>query len=143
MSLRRTTVQEDFLASIAWRDLREQGVPTVAARRARCVAILDQRVEELMYRVKLYDPEAHSYRIRYAIATILRDRIANDGGFRVCFEMLDEEEVIRGILSRGLKNQRLRSALERSHLIDLTHWLLRFPDLAEAYYASGSSSAEQ
>ena len=86
MSLRRTTVQEDCLASIAWRDLREQGVPTVAARRARCVAILDQRVEELMYRVKLYDPEAHSYRIRYAIATILRDRIANEGAFRVCFE---------------------------------------------------------
>jgi len=61
MSLRRTTVQEDCLASIAWRDLREQGVPTVAARRARCVAILDQRVEELVYRVKLYEPEAHSY----------------------------------------------------------------------------------
>ena len=105
--------------------------------------LLDSRVEELMYRVKVYEPEAHSYRIRYAIGTILRDRIANEGAFRVCFEMLDEEGVIRGILSRGLKNRRLRSALERSHLIDLTHWLLRFPDLAEAYYASGSSSEEQ
>ena len=93
-----------------------------------------------MYRAKLYDPEAHSYRIRYAIATILRDRITNEGAFRVCFEMLDEEEVIRGILFRGLKSSRLRKALERSHLIDLTHWLLRFPDLAEAYY---SSSVEQ
>ncbi len=96
-----------------------------------------------MYRAKLYDPEAHSYRIRYAIATILCDRIANEGAFRVCFEMLDEEEVIRGILFRGLKNSRLRRALECSHLVDLTHWLLRFPDLAEVYYSTSSSSVEQ
>jgi hypothetical protein len=94
-----------------------------------------------MYRAKLYDPEARSYRIRYAIATILRDRIANEGAFNVCFEMLDEDEVIRAILSRGLKNQRLRTALERSHIVDLTHWLLRFPDLAEAYCRSGSPSS--
>ena len=93
-----------------------------------------------MYHAKLYDPEAHSYRIRYAIATILRDRIANEGAFRVCFEMLDENEVIRAILFRGLKNPRLRRALERSHLVDLTHWLLRFPDLAEAYSRSDSPS---
>lgn len=89
-----------------------------------------------MYRAKLYEPEAHSSRIRYAIATILRDRIVNEGAFRVCFEMLDEEEVIRAILSRGLKSRRLRAALERSHIVDLTHWLLRFPDLAEAYLAT-------
>jgi hypothetical protein len=95
-----------------------------------------------MYRARLYDLDARSYRIRYAIATILRDRIANEGAFKICFEMLDEQEVIRAILSRGLKNPRLRSALERSHLVDLTHWLLRFPDLAEAYYASSSSSVE-
>lgn len=96
-----------------------------------------------MYRAKLYDPKAHSYRIRYAIATIMRDRNANEGAFRVCFEMLDEQEVIRAILFRGLKHPRLRRALERSRLVDLTHWLLRFPDLAEAYYASSSSSVEQ
>jgi hypothetical protein len=86
-----------------------------------------------MYRPKLYDPDARSYRIRYAIATVMCDRIANEGAFNVCFEMLDEEEVIRAILSRGLKNQRLHTALERSHIVDLTPWLLRFPDLAEAY----------
>jgi len=96
-----------------------------------------------MYRARLYDPEACSYRIRYAIATILRDRIANEGAFNVCFEMSDEEEVIRTILSRGLKNPRLRTALERSHLIDLTHWLLRFPDLAEAYCRSDSPSSAE
>ncbi len=96
-----------------------------------------------MYRAKLYDPEAHSYRVRYAITTIMRNRIANEGAFRVCFEMLDEEEVIRAILFRGLRNPKLRRALERSHLVDLTHWLLRFPDLAEAYYASGSSTLDQ
>lgn len=102
----------------------------------------NSRFEVLMYRTRLYDPEGHSYRIRYAIGTILRDRVANEGAFRVCFEMLDEEEVIRAILFRGLKNPRLRQALERSHLVDLTHWLLRFPDLAEAYYAGDSSSVE-
>lgn len=96
-----------------------------------------------MYRAKLYEPEAHSYRIRYAIATIMRDRIVNEGAFRVCFEMLDEEEVIRAILSRGLKSQRLRTALERSHIIDLTHWLLRFPDLAEAYSATYRPTLEE
>lgn len=95
-----------------------------------------------MYRAKLYDPEAHSYRIRYAIATIMRDRIVNEGAFRVCFEMLDEEIVVRAILSRGLKNQRLRIALERSHIVNLTHWLLRFPDLAEAYYTSAPIAAK-
>ncbi len=96
-----------------------------------------------MYRAKLYDPEAHSYRIRYAIAAILRDRIANEGAFRVCFEMLDEEEVIRAILFRGLRSPRLRKALERSHIVDLTHWLLRFPDLAEAYCRNGSPSSAE
>lgn len=96
-----------------------------------------------MYRAKLYEPEAHSYRIRYAIATIMRDRIVNEGAFRVCFEMLDEEEVIRAILSRGLKSQRLRTALERSHIVDLTHWLLRFPDLAEAYFATYRPAIEE
>lgn len=93
-----------------------------------------------MYRAKLYDSQARSYRIRYAIATILRDRIANEGAFRVCFEMLDEEQVTRAILFRGLKNPKLRTALERSHLVDLTHWLLRFPDLAAAYDRSDSPS---
>jgi len=100
-------------------------------------------IEVLMYRARLYEAEGHLYRVSYAIATILRDRTANEGAFRVCFEMLDEDEVIRAILLRGLKNPRLRRALERSHLVDLTHWLLRFPDLAEAYYASSLSSAEQ
>ena len=96
-----------------------------------------------MYRAKLYDPAAHAYRIRYAIRCILRDRLVNEGAFKVCFEMLDENEVIRAILSRGLKNRRLRTALERSHLINLTSWLIRFPDLAEAYIASEESSIEE
>jgi len=90
-----------------------------------------------MYRAKLYDPAARAYRIRYAITCILRDRVANEGAFKVCFEMLDEAKVIRSILSRSLKNRRLLTALERSHIVDLTRWLLRFPDLAEAYYAIG------
>jgi len=88
-----------------------------------------------MYRAKLHDPAARAYRIRYAITCILRDRLVNEGAFNVCFEMLDENEVIRAILSRSLKNSRLRTALERSHIVNLPIWLARFPDLAEAYYA--------
>jgi hypothetical protein len=96
-----------------------------------------------MYRAKLYDLEARSYRIRYAIATILRDRIVNEGAFNACFEMLDEKEVIRAILSRGLKSRKLLTALEQSHVVNLTHWLLRFPDLAEAYCRSDSHTADE
>lgn len=47
--------------------------------------------------------------------------------------MDDEDEVIRVILRRGLKNKRLHAALEHSHLVNLTKWLVRYPDLAEAY----------
>jgi hypothetical protein len=89
-----------------------------------------------MYLQKVYDPAARMYRARYAIATILRDRVVNEGAFKCCFEMGDEDEVMRAILRRGLKNPRLRSALEKSHLVNITHWLPRFPDLAEAYYAT-------
>jgi hypothetical protein len=95
-----------------------------------------------MYLKKVYEPGASEYRVRYAIATILRDRTVNEGAFRVCFEMEDESAVIRAILCRGLKNMRLRAALERSHLINLTHWLARWPDLAEAYAASDLSTPE-
>lgn len=96
-----------------------------------------------MYLARLYDPDGRAHRIRYAIANILRDRIVNEGAFNVCFEMLDEAEVIRAILSRGLRNPRLRAALEGSHLVDLTHWLLRFPDLAEAYYETYVPSSQR
>jgi hypothetical protein len=96
-----------------------------------------------MYLAKVYEPGATAHRIRYAIANILRDRIVNEGAFRVCFEMGDEDTVMRTILRRGLRNPRLRIALERSHLIDLTHWLARYPDLAEAYLEIGSSSETQ
>jgi hypothetical protein len=89
-----------------------------------------------MYLARLYDPTAGPHRVRYAIANILRDRVVNEGAFKVCFEMADEDVVIRTILRRGLTNPRLRVALERSHLINLTQWLVRFPDLAEAYFAS-------
>lgn len=67
---------------------------------------------------------------------ILRDRVVNEGAFRVCFEMGDQDQVVTTILRRGLKNPRLRAALERSHLIELNRWLLPRPDLAEAYLAT-------
>lgn len=89
-----------------------------------------------MYLAKVYEPGERNHRIRYAIANILRDRVVNEGAFRICFEMEDEDEVIRMILRRGLRSPKLRTALEQSRLINLTHWLARFPDLAEAYYAN-------
>lgn len=89
------------------------------------------------YLAKVYGPGAPEHRVRYAIANILRDRVLNEGAFRACFETDDEDEVIRTILRRGLKNSRLSAALEQSHLINLTLWLLRFPDLAEAYCSTG------
>jgi hypothetical protein len=87
-----------------------------------------------MYLPKLYDSTAHTYRVRYAIATIVRDRLANEGAFKNCFEMEDGEEVILAILRRGLKNPKLRAALETSHLVNLPHWLVLHPEYSEAYH---------
>ena len=81
-------------------------------------------------------PAARAYRVRYAIANILRDRVANEGAFHCCFEMGDEDEVVCAILRRGLKNPKLRVALENSHLVNFTQWLAHYPELAEAYYES-------
>ena len=92
-----------------------------------------------MYLVKVYDPAGSAYRVRYAVANILRDRVANEGAFKVCFEMEDEEAVIHAILFRGLKSRRLRVALERSHIVNLASWLARYPELAEAYLATTES----
>ncbi len=88
-----------------------------------------------MYLPKVYDPAARAYRVRYAIANILRDRVVNEGAFNTCFEMDDAEEVICAILRRGLKNPKLRAALERSHLINLARWLTPRPQFSEAYYS--------
>ncbi len=82
-----------------------------------------------------YNPEERSYRVRYAIANIYRDRVVNEGAFNCCFEMGDGDEVVSTILRRGLKNRRLRAALVNSHLVNLNRWLARHPELAEAYYA--------
>jgi len=94
-----------------------------------------------MYMKHLYEAGATKRRIRYALANIVRDRVVDDGAFRVCFQMEDEDTVIRAILIRGLKNPRLRTALERSHLVDITHWLVRYPDLAEAYLGESRVAA--
>lgn len=90
-------------------------------------------MEAAIYLSRVYEDGATRHRVRYAISNILRDRVVNEGAFRVCFEMGDQDLVVRTILRRGLKNPRLRAALERSHLIDLTLWLRPYPDLAEAY----------
>ena len=89
-----------------------------------------------MYLPKIYDPESRGYRVRYAIANILRDRVVNEGAFNTCFEMDGDDEVMCAILRRGLKNQKLRVALEKSHLISLTHWLILHPEFTEAYQTS-------
>jgi hypothetical protein len=92
-----------------------------------------------MHLPKLYDASGYDARVRYAIATILRGRVVNEGGFLNCFEMSDRDQVIRTILRRGLRNRTLRAALEASPLINLTEWLLPYPDLWEAYHETPSS----
>jgi hypothetical protein len=57
-----------------------------------------------MYLPKVYDPGGYAYRVRYAIANMMRDRVVNEGAFNNCFEMEDGDEVICAILRRGLKN---------------------------------------
>jgi hypothetical protein len=75
-----------------------------------------------MYLPKVFDPASHAYRVRYAFAN--------------CFEMQDGEEVILDILRRGLKSRKLRAALQGSHLINFTEWLIRHPEYSEAYYTA-------
>lgn len=84
---------------------------------------------------RVFEPGAFRYRLQYAIRTILRDRISNEGVFNSCFEMEDADEIIATILRRGLSNRRLRKALEGSHLVNIHQWLIRYPELAGRYYA--------
>lgn len=93
-----------------------------------------------MYLPRVYDPAEHAYRVRYAIRTILRDRIANQAVFQNCFEMEDSGEVIRAILRRGLKNAKLRVALESSHIVNLMQWLALCPEFSEPYYRAWRDS---
>ncbi len=65
-----------------------------------------------MYLSRVFDPAARAYRVRYAIARILRNRLRNEGTFRNCFEMEDGDEVVLAILRCGLKDPKLRRALE-------------------------------
>lgn len=90
---------------------------------------------------KIFDPAAREYRVRYVIRTILRDRIGNDAAFRNCLEMEDADQVIQIILRRGLKSQKLRTALHGSHLINLDQWLRPYPEFSEAYYFPDEVSA--
>lgn len=87
-----------------------------------------------MYLRSLYEPGATAHRVRYALTTICRDRTVNEGAFNLCFQMEDRDTVIRTILLRGLRSRNIRTALERSHLIDINSWLMQFPDLLEAYW---------
>jgi hypothetical protein len=95
--------------------------------------------ESRMYLQKVFDPGARAYRVRYAVVNILRDRVVNEGAFKNCLEMEDADEVVRAILRRGLKNPKLRTALARTHIVNLNHWLSSYPEFAEAYYAPEQS----
>lgn len=89
---------------------------------------------------KIFDPAAREHRVRYITRAILRDRIGNEAAFRNCLEMEDGAEVIQIVLRRGLKNKKLRAALQRSHLINLDQWLHGNPALSEAYYFPESAT---
>jgi hypothetical protein len=67
----------------------------------------------------------------------MRDRIVNEGAFNNCFEMGDGDRIILAILKRGLKNPKLRAALEGSHVIDLNSWLIRYPEFVMRYQEDG------
>lgn len=95
-----------------------------------------------MYLPKVYDSRASDYRVRYAIANILRDRVVNEGAFNTCFEMDDADQVICAILRRGLRNPKLRIALERSRLVNLVEWLAPRPEFWEAYYGTETQRVE-
>jgi hypothetical protein len=82
---------------------------------------------------RIYQLDAYEYRLRYAVRTILRDRIVNEGTFNNCFEMGDGDRIVLAILRRGLKNAKLRTALEGSHLVDLNAWLVRYPEFVVRY----------
>lgn len=90
---------------------------------------------------KILDPAARAHRVRYAMRTILRDRVANEAAFRNCLEMEDADEVIEAILRYGLRNPRLRAALRASHLINLNQWLAERPALAGGYDALDERNA--
>lgn len=96
-----------------------------------------------MYLSQLCEQGATERRIRYAVRTILRDRLSNEGAFNICFEMEDGEDVIAAILKRGIANRRLRMALERSHLINLPIWLCSRPNIAEIYYRLHSAEDQE
>jgi hypothetical protein len=86
-----------------------------------------------MYLTRIYEPGQYEYRLRYVIASILRDRIANEGAFKTCFEMEDGQEIIVAILRRGLRDEKLRRALEGSHIVSLVDWLVCYPQFAMKY----------
>lgn len=90
---------------------------------------------------RIYGQGEFQYRLRYAVRTIRRDRIANGGAFSACFEMEDSDQIILAILRRGLKTPTFRKALERSHLVNIHEWLTNHPDLASRYYDSDDTES--
>jgi len=98
------------------------------------------RRREFMNLQKVLDPAAREYRVRYAIRSILRNRVGNEATFKNCFEMEDGEKVVYSILRRGLKSPRLRRALLASHVVNLHEWLTLHPEFVEAYYAPEESA---
>jgi hypothetical protein len=112
-----------------------------ATLESRASAPLSIRIA-CMYLPKIYDPAEHAYRVRYAVGTILRDRFANEGAFRNCFEMEDADEVIVAILRRGLRNPALRAALQSSRLVNFANWLVLHPEFSEPYFRLYDKSPE-
>jgi hypothetical protein len=96
-----------------------------------------------MYTPRLHDFSAQSIRLRYAVTTVLRDRVVNDGKLKNFFEMEDAAEVTTAVLKRGPKKAPLRAILESSQLVNLTSWLTLHAELPEAYYRLDQGSSVQ
>lgn len=86
-----------------------------------------------MSQSKLYEQGATKHRFRYAIQTLLRDRLCGEGAFNVCFEMQDADTVSAQLFERGERDRRLRVALEKSPLVNPAVWLFPRPAIAEVY----------
>lgn len=60
----------------------------------------------------VYDPAQRSYRVRFAIATILREG-ETSRRFDTCFEMGDADQVAARVYKRALGNPRLMELLPK------------------------------
>jgi hypothetical protein len=83
----------------------------------------------------VYDPAQQTYRVAFAATYIMRGygKTGIDRRFGTCFEMGDGDQVVRRLLKRALRNERLREAMHHSRNVNLSRWIAANPDLREQF----------